>query len=132
MNAKVSSSMPRRQSVSGHAAIFWGMTALACSPQSVASPKPEAEPAARPLGYRVVHGWPHLPPGELLGQVSGVGLDSRGTVIVFRRAQRSWPPSDSLSTDPIEAPTVLLFDSVSGRQLSGWEQSISQCRTGSR
>jgi peptidylamidoglycolate lyase len=120
MTTRVSNSMPRRQPVCQRAAIFWGMTALACSPQSLPSPKPAAEAPAGPLGYRVVHGWPRLPPGELLGQVSGVGLDSRGTVIVFRRAQRSWPLRDSLSTAPIEAPTVLLFDGASGRQLGAW------------
>ena len=119
MNTRESKSMPRRRPMGRRATVFWGLTALACAPQSTASPNPEAK--AHPLGYRVVHGWPHLPLGELLGQVSGVGLDSRGTVIVFRRGQRSWPfPSDSLRTDPIEAPTILLFDSASGRQLSAW------------
>ena len=117
---RVSNFISRRRPVSRRAAIFWSMTALACSPQSLSSPKPESEAGARSLGYRVVHGWPHLPPGELLGQVSGIGLDSRGTVIVFRRAQRTWPLTDSLSTDPIEAPTVLLFDGASGRQLGAW------------
>ena len=111
--------MHRHQPVSRRAAVFWSLTALACSPQSVAPPKPESEAKARSVGYRVVHGWPHLPPGELLGQVAGVGVDSRGAVIVFRRAQRSWI-SDTLSTDPIEAPTILLFDGVTGRQLGAW------------
>jgi peptidylamidoglycolate lyase len=41
-------------------------------------------------------------------------------VIVFRRAQRSFRSTDTLSTDPIEAPTILLFDGASGRQLSAW------------
>lgn len=112
--------MPRHQRLNGCAAILWGVTALACSPHPVAAPKPQSEGAIRPLAYRVVHGWPQLPSGELLGQVSGVGVDSRGTVVVFRRAQRSWPLSGALSTDPIEAPTILLFDGATGRQLGAW------------
>ena len=110
---RIANWMPRRQPVSRRAALFWAMTALACAPHSVEPPKPESEPAAHPLGYRVAHGWPQLPSGELLGQVSGVGVDSRGTVIVFRRAQRSFRSTDTLSTDPIEAPTILLFDGAS-------------------
>lgn len=55
-----------------------------------------------------------------MGQVSGVGVDSRGTVFVFRRAQRSWPSSGELSTDSIDAPTILLFESASGRQVGAW------------
>ena len=36
--------------------------------------------------YRVVHGWPILPEGYVLGQVSGVGVDSHEHVFVFHRA----------------------------------------------
>lgn len=118
---RMSNRIGRCRPVSRSAAIFWAITALACSPHPVEPPKPEAEASAHSLGYRVVHGWPQLPAGELLGQVSGVGVDSRGTVIVFRRAQRSWLSSaDTLTTDPIETPTVLLFDGASGQQLGAW------------
>ena len=30
--------------------------------------------------YHVVHGWPVLPEGEVLGEVAGVGVDSHGKV----------------------------------------------------
>ena len=46
--------------------------------------------------YHVVHGWPVLPEGEVLGSVAGVGVDSRGSVFVFHRAGRTWPKSDVL------------------------------------
>jgi peptidylamidoglycolate lyase len=69
--------------------------------------------------YRVVHGWPHVPRGELLGQVSGVGIDARGDVLVFRRASRSWL-SDTLSTEPIAEPTVLRFSAQTGELITAW------------
>jgi len=48
--------------------------------------------------------------GELLGQVSGVGVDAHGDVLVFRRGSRSWlSGADSLSLEPIAEPTVLQF-----------------------
>jgi peptidylamidoglycolate lyase len=71
------------------------------------------------LPYRIVHGWPHVPPGEMLGQVSGVGIDARGDVLVFRRASRSWV-SDTLSTEPIAEPTVLRFSAQTGELTAAW------------
>ena len=38
--------------------------------------------------YKVVHGWPALPDGYALGQVTGVGVDSQNRVWVFHRAER--------------------------------------------
>ena len=112
--------MLRVQSMAQLAATFWAMSLLACSPPARVEPAmPAGEALTSRSGYQVVHGWPQLPPGELLGQVSGLGLDSRGTVLVFRRAERRMT-TDSLSTEPIEASTVLLFDGASGRQLGAW------------
>ena len=120
MNATVLNSVLRLQSMVRLVATFWAMTPLACSPPArVEPPKPAGEAVTGTSGYQVVHGWPQVPSGELLGQVSGVGVDSRGTVLVFRRAERIMT-TDSLSTEPIETPTVLLFDGASGRQLGAW------------
>ncbi|MCH5376156.1 MAG: peptidyl-alpha-hydroxyglycine alpha-amidating lyase family protein [Planctomycetes bacterium] len=70
--------------------------------------------------YRVVHGWPVLPEGRVLGAVSGVDVDSHGNVLVFHRNQRTWPRSDVLSTDRIASPTVTIFDGSTGRVLTEW------------
>jgi peptidylamidoglycolate lyase len=70
--------------------------------------------------YRVVHGWPVLPEGEVLGSVAGVGVDSRGEVFVFHRAGRTWPKSDVLDLTPIPRPTVDIFDGHSGILLRRW------------
>ena len=68
--------------------------------------------------YQVVHGWPELPPGEILGQATGVDVDSKGRVWVFHRAGRAW--SDPFPTDPIAHATVWVFDAVTGRRLESW------------
>ena len=70
--------------------------------------------------YVVVHGWPQLPDGFVLGQVSGVALDSHNHVFVFHRAENSWATD---KTHPIASPTVLCFDGVSGKLLSSWGQN---------
>jgi peptidylamidoglycolate lyase len=76
-----------------------------------------------PQPYKVVHGWPQLPQGRILGQATGVDVDSHGNVFVFHRAGRTWAgPSapDDPSLEPIEPATVEVFDGRSGRHLRSW------------
>jgi peptidylamidoglycolate lyase len=77
-----------------------------------------AQPGRNGERYEVVHGWPELPPGEILGQATGVDVDSKGNVWVFHRAGREW--SEPFPTDPIGRPTVWVFDGHSGRLLKSW------------
>lgn len=70
------------------------------------------------VSYEVVHGWPVLPAGHLLGQAVGVGVDSRGRVFVFHRAGREW--SDPFPTERIAAPTIAVFDGATGDLLAHW------------
>ena len=51
----------------------WLLSTVA-SVSSGAQPSPAPDPV---VGYQVVHGWPVLPEGEVLGSVAGVGVDSR-------------------------------------------------------
>jgi peptidylamidoglycolate lyase len=88
-----------------------GDVATANTPVSRAAPGP---------GYRVVHGWPVLPKGRVLGNVSGCAVDSHDDVFVFHRNERTWPDSDELSIVPISLATVILFDGRTGRVLAEW------------
>jgi peptidylamidoglycolate lyase len=60
----------------------------------------------------VVHGWPALREGYVLGQVSGVALDSHGHVFVFHRANQPW--LDAPGTTPISEPALLRLEAHSG------------------
>jgi peptidylamidoglycolate lyase len=75
-----------------------------------------AAPALPP--HEVVRDWPVLPAGHMLGQCVGVGVDSRGNVLVFHRSGRTW--STPFPTEPIAAPTVSVLDGRSGRLLAAW------------
>jgi peptidylamidoglycolate lyase len=79
----------------------------------IATPQPSGE------AYRVVPGWPSLPEGIVLGQVAGVGVDSRGDVFVFHRAERVWE-GEELTLDLIHSPTVLVLDDETGNLLESW------------
>src|SRR5262249_22958832 len=70
--------------------------------------------------YSVVHGWPQLPSGFVLGQVSGVAVDSHNHVFVFHRAENSWAADKS---HPIASPAILCFDGASGKLLFSWGQN---------
>jgi peptidylamidoglycolate lyase len=99
-----------------------GVSGLRCrSKAAPTAPVVVPSSSAVPPSYRVVHGWPHVPRGELLGQVSGVGIDAAGDVLVFRRASRSWlSASDTLGTEPIAEPTVLRFSAETGELIAAW------------
>ncbi len=94
-------------------AAIWCVAALfaVCA---VAQQNPGAEP------YTVVHGWPVLPEGYVLGQVSGVGVDSHNHVFVFHRAEQSWAQDKSHA---ISSPTILMFEGASGKLLASWGEN---------
>jgi peptidylamidoglycolate lyase len=72
------------------------------------------EPAPSRLDpYEVAPGWPDPSTAADLGQCSGVGVDSRGRVLVFRRAERDWF-GGPLPNDPIATPTIVVLDAESG------------------
>lgn len=68
--------------------------------------------------YRVVHGWPVLPDGFVLGPAAGVAVDSNGHVWVFQRGNRVW--QEPLALEPISYPTVIQIDGSSGKVLNMW------------
>ncbi|MBK7600260.1 MAG: hypothetical protein IPJ07_17765 [Acidobacteria bacterium] len=72
--------------------------------------------------YRVVHGWPQMPKGYIIGQGTGVGIDSKNNVIVFHRAGRTWV--DPFPTELIKYPTIAIFDGKTGKLLSSWGQDL--------
>jgi peptidylamidoglycolate lyase len=61
-----------------------------------------------PDEYRVVHGWPQLPDGFLLGDVSGVAVDSHNHVFVFHRGVHP----------------VLSFDGDTGKLIGAWGDDL--------
>ncbi len=71
---------------------------------------------------RVVPGWPQLPEGETLGQVSGVGVNTQGDVFVFHRGQRPWM-ADPAQAGPIREAAVWQIDGATGQVKGRWGAS---------
>lgn len=72
--------------------------------------------------YQVVHGWPQMPEGRILGQATGVDVDPRGNVFVFHRAGRMW--SEDPAIPVISEPTIEVFEGASGRHLRSWGANL--------
>ena len=68
--------------------------------------------------YEVVHGWPQLPLGRILGQTTGVEVDTKGHVHVFHRSGRSWSNDPALPLIP--RSTIEVFEAANGRHLRSW------------
>ena len=101
------STLRRRVATSVELALFTFSTAIAgCGDEGIA-------PAPEPASFHVLSGWPRIPEGTVLGQVSGVGIDSAGDVLFLRRAERDWVGA-TLLTNPILVPTVMRFDAATG------------------
>lgn len=70
-------------------------------------------------GYSVVHGWPTMPEGRVLGPAAGVGVNSaKGEVYVFHRVARAG------GREPIKQPTVAVFDAATGKLLREWGEGV--------
>ncbi|WP_342376413.1 hypothetical protein NVS55_34660 [Myxococcus stipitatus] len=73
-----------------------------------------------PLGdYEVSAEWPVLPQGYVLGEVTGVAVDSKDRVFIFHRADKQWD-NDSVIT----LPTVLVMDGDSGEVIATWGANL--------
>jgi len=73
-----------------------------------------------PQLYEQVMDWPKLPEGLLLGNPTGLDIDTSGNLLVFHRAYRSWPQVGPLPDTPITANTILIIDPRNGKLLSSW------------
>ena len=65
-----------------------------------------------------------MPASLLLGNPTGMGIDSAGHLLVFHRASKVWPLLLPFSKDPIPDATILELDPGTGKVLKEWGQHI--------
>ena len=74
--------------------------------------------------YTLDEDWPNLPDDFTLGTPAGLGLNSKGNLLVFHRASRVWE-TDAISHLPvIEENTITEIDSKSGEVLNSWGKDL--------
>src|ERR1700748_3638605 len=75
---------------------------------------------ANPASYQLVKDWPQLPPGFILGNPTGIGIDSAQHVVVFHRASKTWPLLLPFSESLIPETTILELDQNTGKIIHEW------------
>ncbi len=73
--------------------------------------------------YQLVKDWPQLPGGYILGNPTGIGIDTNQNVFVFHRAGRTWPLIGAMPDSYIPEKTILLLDNNSGKITNSWGDS---------
>ena len=96
--------MTRQGGYSKIAAVLGRLRLAPSSPLSAqAQPAPYPKPTDLPNPYRLVTGWPTLPPsmnGGHWGDVSRVHVDTKGNVWVFHRCFATTPPGSAVCLGP--------------------------------
>ena len=70
--------------------------------------------------YELVKNWPQLPVGFVLGDVTGVGVDTVQNIFIFHRANREWLSVSSIPNKPIAEKTILELDKTTGKIINSW------------
>jgi len=68
--------------------------------------------------YELVRDWPKLTEGFVLGNPTGLGIDSENNIVVFHRANRVW--QEPMPETKIEENTILTLDKTTGEIIKNW------------
>lgn len=68
--------------------------------------------------YVLVENWPKIPEDLVLGNPTGLGMDTQNNIVVFHRASRAW--QEPMPEDKIQENTILTIDNQTGEILKGW------------
>ncbi|MFT4782235.1 MAG: peptidylamidoglycolate lyase [Pseudohongiellaceae bacterium] len=68
--------------------------------------------------YELVKDWPNLPEDLVLGNPTGLAIDSNNNIMVFHRGSRVW--QEPFPNDKIQENTILTLDKKTGEILKSW------------
>lgn len=74
--------------------------------------------------YELVKDWPNLPGELILGNPTGIGIDTNQNIVVFHRANRDWPLFGSMPDKPIQHKTILIIDKDNGKIVESWGDNL--------
>lgn len=72
------------------------------------------------IKYELVKDWPKLPGGFVLGNPTGIGIDSNQNIFIFHRAYRKWPADNVMPDSNISSNTILMLDRETGKIIKSW------------
>ncbi|CAN5623717.1 peptidyl-alpha-hydroxyglycine alpha-amidating lyase family protein [soil metagenome] len=76
------------------------------------------------INYQLVKNWPQLPQGFVLGDVTGIGIDTSQNIFAFHRSYTEWPLISSLPDTFITSKTILAINRTSGKLINSWGANL--------
>ena len=73
---------------------------------------------AKSTAYELVKDWPKIPTEFVLGNPTGLAIDSENNILIFHRASRSW--QEPMPKDKIQENTILTIHKRTGEILKSW------------
>jgi len=98
--------------------IFYFFTALVLIGCKNPEKKDLREDSKNSDSYVLVEDWPKLPEGLILGNPTGLGIDSEHNILVFHRASRVW--EEPMPEDKIQENTIIKLHKQTGEVLHSW------------
>ncbi len=98
--------------------IFYFLTELLFFGCGNSEKKEIKKESKNPDSYVLVKDWPKLPEDLVLGNPTGLGIDSNNNILVFHRASRVW--QEPMPEDKIRENTILTLDKQTGEVLISW------------
>lgn len=74
--------------------------------------------------YQLMKNWPKLSDNFILGNPTGIGINTNQHIFVFHRAGREWPLIASMPDTYISSKTILMLDRESGEILNSWGDNL--------
>jgi peptidylamidoglycolate lyase len=68
----------------------------------------------------LVKDWPDLPANYVMGNPTGIGIDSNQDIFVFHRVKRAWSLIRPMPQSFIAENTILQLDNKSGKMINSW------------
>jgi peptidylamidoglycolate lyase len=76
------------------------------------------------IKYEQVDNWLQLPAHIILGNPTGIDIDTNGNIVIFHRAERTWPLFRSIPQTKIKGKTILIIDRNTGNLIDSWGNDL--------
>lgn len=74
--------------------------------------------------YELVKNWLDLPKDLILGNPTGIGIDTNQNIVIFHRANRDWSLFRSMPDKAIQSKTILIIDKDNGKVVESWGDNL--------
>lgn len=103
-------------------ATFYFLTSLLLIGCGISKKKDAKSRSEYSESYVLVKDWPKLPKDLVLGNPTGLGIDSDNNILVFHRASRIW--EEPMPETKIQENTILTLNKQTGEILKSWGEDL--------